>query len=184
VKNKQGYVIPVKGNQKKLREHLLESVRARKPQSSHSYQQKAHGRTINYRVKVWTVSAVEGWAGLRSLILVHREGSRGKKQVKSDSYYLSSEKASAYLFGKWIQGHRRIENNLHWVKDVVLEEDSCGICKPNSALVMGILRSMGLNLLRFAGVSSVTEGIMKMRAGVESLMGLISQSTLLSKVFA
>jgi hypothetical protein len=43
---------------------------------------------------------------------------------------------------------------------------------------------MGLNLLRFAGVSSVTEGIMKMRAGVESLMGLISQSTLLSKVFA
>ena len=92
VKNKQGYVIPVKGNQ--LREYLLESVRARKPQSSHSYQQKAHGRTINYRVKVWTVSALEG-----------REGSGGKKkQVKRDSYYLSSEKASAYLFGKWIQG--------------------------------------------------------------------------------
>jgi hypothetical protein len=82
VKNKQGYVIPVKGNQKKLREYLLESVRARKPQSSHSYQQKAHGRTINYRVKVWTVSAVEGWAGLRSLILVHREGSRGKSRSR------------------------------------------------------------------------------------------------------
>lgn len=166
-------MIPVKGNQKKLREHLLESVRARKPQSSHSYQQKAHGRTINYRVKVWTVSALEGWAGLR-----------GKKQVKSDSYYISREDASAYLFGKWIQGHRCIENNLHWVKDVILKEDSCQISKPSAALVMGILRSMALNLLRFAGVRSVSEGIMKMCAGVESLIGLISQSSLLSKVFA
>lgn len=177
-------MIPVKGNQKKLREHLLESVRVRKPQSSHSYQQKAHGRTINYRVKVWTVSALEGWAGLGSLILIHRAGLRGKKQVKSDSYYISREDASAYLFGKWIQGHRCIENNLHWVKDVILKEDSCQISKPSAALVMGILRSMALNLLRFAGVRSVSEGIMKMCAGVESLIGLISQSSLLSKVFA
>ncbi|MDD2814209.1 MAG: hypothetical protein PHP00_00500 [Thiotrichaceae bacterium] len=73
---------------------------------------------------------------------------------------------------------------MHWVKDVILKEDSCQISKSNSALVMGILRSIGLNLLRFAGVSSVSEGIMKMRAGVESLMGLISQSSLLSKMFA
>ena len=35
----------------------------------------------------------------------------------------------------------------------------------------------GLNLLRFAGVSSVTEGVMKMCAGVETLMGLIRQSS-------
>ncbi|MDD2816998.1 MAG: hypothetical protein PHP00_14910 [Thiotrichaceae bacterium] len=58
-----------------------------------------------------------------------------------------------------------------------MKEDSCAISKPNSALVMGILRSIGLNLLRFAGVSSVSEGIMKMCAGVETLMGLISQSS-------
>jgi hypothetical protein len=49
---------------------------------------------------------------------------------------------------------------------------------------MGILRSMALNLLRLSGVSSVTEGIMKMCAGVESLMGLVSQSSLSGKVFA
>ncbi|MDD2814210.1 MAG: hypothetical protein PHP00_00505 [Thiotrichaceae bacterium] len=29
---------------------------------------------------------------------------RGKKQVASDSYYISSEEVSAYRFGKWIQG--------------------------------------------------------------------------------
>ena len=45
---------------------------------------------------------------------------------------------------------------------------------------MGILRNIGLNLLRGAGESSVTEGLMKMRTGVESLMGLMSP---LGKVF-
>ncbi|MDD2814375.1 MAG: hypothetical protein PHP00_01370 [Thiotrichaceae bacterium] len=43
-------------------------------------------------------------AGLRSVVSVHRRGNRGKKQVGSESYYISSEEVSAYRFGKWIQG--------------------------------------------------------------------------------
>ena len=177
-------MIPLKGNQKKLRKHLLEAVKEIKPQSVHSNRKQAHGRTTDYRVKVWSVSPVEEWMGLASLILVHRKSLRGKKEVTSHSYYISSEDASAYLFAKWIQGHRCIENNLHWVKDVILKEDACQITESKSALVMGILRNMALNLLRLSGVSSVTEGIMKMCAGVESLMGLVSQSSPSDKVFA
>jgi predicted transposase YbfD/YdcC len=183
VKNNHGYVIPLKGNQKRLREHLLESIKGRKAQSTHSYKQKSHGRDVSYRVKVWSVSPLEEWAGLGSLISRQRKGIRGKKEFDTQSYYISSENASAYMFGKWIQGHRQIENNLHWVKDVILEEDSCQITKPHSALVMGILRSIGLNLLRLAGVSSVTEGMMKMCTGVEGLMGLMSPSSPSGKVF-
>ncbi|MEN9460309.1 MAG: hypothetical protein RIS84_329 [Pseudomonadota bacterium] len=181
--NNHGYVIPLKGNQKRLRQHLLDSIKGRKVQSVHSYKSKSHGRTTNYRVKVWSVSPVEDWAGLCSLISLQRRGSRGKKEFDTHSYYISSEEASAYMFGKWIQGHRKIENSLHWVKDAILKEDGCQISKPHSALVMGILRSIGLNLLRLAGVSSVTDGIMKMCAGVETLMGLISQSSPSEKVF-
>jgi len=39
---------------------------------------------------------VEEWAGLGSLMLVHRKSLRGKKEVTSNSYYISSEGASAY----------------------------------------------------------------------------------------
>jgi predicted transposase YbfD/YdcC len=70
---------------------------------------------------------------------------------------LSSEDASAYMFAKWREGHRQIENNLHWVKDVVLEEDDCQITQSNSALVMGILRSIGLNLMGLIRQSSPSE---------------------------
>ena len=172
MKNKQGYVIPVKG--KKLREHLLNAIKGRKAQSVHSYRKKSHGRDVSYRIKVWSVREVEERSGLCCVILRHRRCGK----LETQSYYISSECVSAYMFGKWIQGHR--QNNLHWVKDVILKEDSCEIRNPQSALVMGILRNIGLNLLRGSGISSVTEGMMKMRTGVESLMGLISPS---GKVF-
>lgn len=177
-------MIALKGNQKKLRERLLAEIEGVKAYSVHSYKQKSHGRNICYRIKVWSVSSEETWAGLRSVVSVHRRGNRGKKQVDSVSYYISSEEASAYCFGKWIQGHRRIENNLHWIKDVIFKEDSCQIVKKPTALVMGVLRSIGLNLLRFAGVDSVTEGIMKMGANVEGLLRLMSPCSPSNKVFA
>jgi predicted transposase YbfD/YdcC len=77
--------------------------------------------------------------------------------VDSVSYYISSEEASAYCFGKWIQGHRRIENNLHWIKDVILKEDSCQISKKQTTLVS---------------------------ANVEGLLGLMSPFSPSNKVFA
>ena len=67
-------------------------------------------------------------------------------------------------YAVYIQGHRQIENNLHWVKDVLFSEDKCRLKKPSQALVMGILRSMALNLLRLSGIDSCTEGFMFMQA--------------------
>ena len=67
---------------------------------------------------------------------------------------------------------------------MIFKEDSCQIAKKPTALVMGVLRNIGLNLLRFAGLSSVTEGIMKMSLNVEGLLGLISPSSPSNKVFA
>ncbi|MDD2816338.1 MAG: zinc ABC transporter substrate-binding protein, partial [Thiotrichaceae bacterium] len=58
----------------------------------------------------------------------------------------------------------QIENNLHWVKDVLFLEDKCRLKKPSQALVMGILRSMALNLLSLSGIDSCTEGFMFMQA--------------------
>ena len=40
-------------------------------------------------------------------------------------YYLSSLDWSASQFAEVIRGHWLIENRLHWVKDVTLNEDNC-----------------------------------------------------------
>jgi hypothetical protein len=66
---------------------------------------------------------------------------------------------------------------------LAITEDSCQISKKHIALMMGVLWSIQLNLLRFAGVSSVREGIMKMSANLEGLLGLMNPSSPSSKVF-
>ncbi|MEY3554685.1 MAG: hypothetical protein RLZZ580_738, partial [Cyanobacteriota bacterium] len=56
-------------------------------------------------------------------IKVERRGSRGDKTYEETAYYISSLTESAQVFAKIIRGHWKIENQLHWVKDVIFEED-------------------------------------------------------------
>jgi len=99
---------------------------------------------------------------LSSYIEVRRQGWRNGKELNTITYYISSESASAWRFAKWIRGHRKIENNLHWTKDVVLKEDGCGLVDSQAASNGGIIRSMIFNLLVMAGYHSISEGISAM----------------------
>ncbi len=51
-----------------------------------------------------------------------------------------------------IRQHWHIENGLHWIKDVLLREDSITINQHNSATNIGMLNSLILNVLRMAGL--------------------------------
>ncbi len=63
-----------------------------------------------------------------------------------------------YIFNKIIRGHWTIENQLHWVKDVILGEDKSQIKDFNPATNMSILQTIGMNLFRSRGFISITEG--------------------------
>lgn len=63
------------------------------------------------------------WAGIQCCIAVQRHGYRDKKSFLERQYYISSMVADAEQFHRIIRGHWRIENQLHWVKDVTLNED-------------------------------------------------------------
>ncbi len=43
------------------------------------------------------------------------------KTYEETAYYISSLTESAQVFAKIIRGHWKIENQLHWVKDVIFE---------------------------------------------------------------
>jgi hypothetical protein len=63
------------------------------------------------------------WVGLKSLLKVERTGTRAGKAYHEVAYYISSLVRSAVDFAQGIRGHWEIENRLHWVKDVVFNED-------------------------------------------------------------
>jgi hypothetical protein len=95
------------------------------------------------------------WTGLQRVISVNRRGERGGKSFDTTTYYISSETRCAYVFAQTLRGHRQIENNLHWVKDVIFKEDHCGICSPPQAATLGVFRNFAFNLLVLEGFHSL-----------------------------
>jgi predicted transposase YbfD/YdcC len=73
---------------------------------------------------------------------------KGKETAQTDQYYISSGDFSAEEFLKYIRGHWSIENQLHWMLDIVFREDECRVRTGNAALNMNILRKPALHRLR------------------------------------
>ena len=63
-------------------------------------------------------------------------------------YYLSSLPRDIALFAKAVRGHWAVENQCHWVLDVVFREDQCRARSGHAIANLGILRRLALNLLR------------------------------------
>ena len=68
---------------------------------------------------------------MKSLIKVERNGTRAGTYHQV-AYYISSLVRSATDFAKGIRGHWGIENRLHWLKDVIFDEDHSTIRMGNA----------------------------------------------------
>ncbi len=63
------------------------------------------------------------------------------------------------MIATWIQGHWAIENALHWVRDVVFDEDHHQLRVGAGPQVMATLRNTAISLLRLTGWSSSAVGL-------------------------
>jgi predicted transposase YbfD/YdcC len=65
-------------------------------------------------------------------------------------YYISSAVLNAQTAANAIRGHWGIENQLHWVLDVVFNEDQSRLRKGHGAKNMAVVRHFAINLTRNA----------------------------------
>jgi predicted transposase YbfD/YdcC len=72
-----------------------------------------------------------------------------------------------------VRGHWRIENQLHWPKDVVLHEDETYGRDPNALLNASLFRSITINLLRLNGFKSFTSALRELANQVEKIFRLL-----------
>ena len=63
-------------------------------------------------------------------------------------FYLSSLPPDEELLSRIIRAHWTIENQAHWVLDVVFNEDRCRARKDHTPYNLALLRRICLNLLR------------------------------------
>jgi predicted transposase YbfD/YdcC len=137
------YVLPVKGNQPKLRDELenffeqaLECGEEYAPLEKYKAEENGHGRMelrqIFVSEDVQWLPQLKDWKDLRSIIkLVSVRWANGKR-AEETRYFISSLPPNAERIAKAIRGHWQIENKCHWVLDVVFKEDQTAIKEGNA----------------------------------------------------
>lgn len=163
--SKNDYTIALKGNQKKLLKAALKISQNSPPISENKTVDISHGRQIVRKVSVFNMESLKSeefnlseWSNIRRLIKVERSGTRGKKDYEHEAYYISSLSADAETFASKIRGHWLIENQLHWVKDVIFQEDMWPRHDYKAVTNLSILSTIALNLYRLLGFRSVKAG--------------------------
>lgn len=56
-----------------------------------------------------------------------------------------------------VRGHWRIENGLHWVRDVTYDEDHSQVRSAQGPQIMASLRNLAISLLRLAGAKNIAK---------------------------
>ena len=120
--------------------------------SAYHTREQAHGREEirNYLMLTDIDQQVDPnhkWQNLRSVGLVESVRTVDGKTTVETRYYISSLSNNAELFGQSVRGHWGIENSLHSVLDVALNEDDCRIKKDNAPENFAVMLESAVNLL-------------------------------------
>ena len=145
------YLLTVMGNQRKLRDKLKALPWKQVPATSTVT--TSNGRRARRTIK--TVQA-PGWVdfpGAAQVTQVRRTRTiNGRKHIEVvyTICSLTMTEAPPATLATWIQGHWAIENKLHWVRDVVFDEDRHQLRTGNGPQVMATLRNTAISLHRLA----------------------------------
>ena len=156
------YVLSVKDNQGRLYEDISVLFAVDQAQdfkyASFEYEKtthKGHGR-IEVR-ECWSTSnpeylnlirSLKNWAGLQSIAMLVCTRILDGNETKHVRFYISSLPSDAKRILEVVRKHWSIENQLHWVLDVALNEDRNRVRKDHAPENFAVLRHIALNLLK------------------------------------
>lgn len=161
---KSDYLISLKGNQQTIHkdvadffEHTATKQNTYKVQYFTAGIEKDHGRIEKREYSLCTdLSWLEqrtDWTGLKGVGMVKSTRIIQGTETVENRYFITSltdvKQAACANRSHW-----GIENRLHWVLDMVYDEDYRRNRKDNSAANLAILRKITLNLLRLVDVSA------------------------------
>lgn len=90
----------------------------------------------------------QGWTDLHAIVRIERERRFADKVETDRHFYISSLPADARLILHAVRQHWSVENNLHWVLDVVFREDEARLRKDDASQNMAVVRHIALNILK------------------------------------
>ena len=181
------YVLPVKRNQKSLHEDVRLRFSDAKAVEKMLVIQDVDGGHGRIEKRIATVShdvgwlqERHGWPGLKAIGMIEtvrerkqRSGRKGP-QVRSVRYFIMSREITPERRLELTRSHWKIENSLHWVLDVVMNEDQMRNRILNGPECLAALRRIALNIVRLMDDKNTLKGRMQVAAmSDEYLIGLL-----------
>ena len=155
---KADYLLALKGNQSTLHDDVRVFFADQKLAETCDLfmtTDDGHGRVEERTCRAtediaWLKERHPDWKGLRSIAAITstRTDKKTGKTTTETRFYISSLPAEANQILVATRAHWSIENNLHWMLDVIFREDLCQTRKIHAALNLGTVRKMALGLLK------------------------------------
>jgi len=129
------FVLAVKGNQERLHDDVqatatatvqgpTESEQVTFAQTYEENRGRVEERTCYVTTDLSKIRDAKLWKGLNAIgVIISERIVNGKREVET-RYYICSRIMSASLLLQTVRDHWKVENQLHWVLDVVFGEDA------------------------------------------------------------
>jgi len=104
-------------------------------------------RSITIISQTCDISVAKDWEGLETVVEVISETTVKGKVSMEKRYYISNLIESAKEFGRRARGHWGVES-MHWILDVVFNEDDSRANTLHAALNLATLRRAALNIVK------------------------------------
>ena len=132
-----------------------------------------HGRVETRQCSVITdlafLDEALHWAGIGSVVKIEakRFFKAPSKTTSSTRYYISSHQCDAAKINQMAKGHWSIENKLHWVLDLVFQEDHSRRRKGNRAANFNIITKVALALIERTSHKKKSKRQRRFKAGLD-----------------
>jgi predicted transposase YbfD/YdcC len=157
------FVLTVKRNQPQLHARLA-GLPWREVPVADDTRERGHGRAEWRTLKVTAVAAGLGFPhAAQAIQIIRRRRSRNGKRWSTETVYaitsLTATQVSPAELADVIRGHWTIEVRLHWVRDVVYDEDRSQIRTANGPRVMASLRNLAITVLRLTATTNIAAAL-------------------------
>lgn len=151
VRTKNHYVVTVKKNRRKLFNDITLAIQYETLRTGFfSSIEKNKGRLEYRSSEVFKTSEEikKSYPHAKSIVKVIRETLQKERETKETIYYISDLELTPEEFHKGIRGHWSIEIKLHYIKDVVMNEDCGHIKNKNLATMFSLIRSYVISIAK------------------------------------
>lgn len=153
-------LLTVKANQRALRDRLKNLPWKDVP--AVSAVTTSHGRRVRRTIKTLEAPSWVDFPSVAQVTQIRRTRTvKGRKHIEVVYAICSLPMTDAQpaAIAAWIQGHWAIENQLHWVRDVVFDEDRHQLRVGNGPQVMATLRNTAISVHRLTGQPKIATAL-------------------------